>query len=344
MTHTADLSRFPLGLQEADADTTTAGPGEDARTPSDIPARDWRQVLKRAWKQASRHQVALMAAGVAFYAFLSLFPGFVAILMIYGLVTDPAEVSTQVSQLTAGMPAAARDLLTTQLDSLASTSSQTLGVGLIVALTLALWSASAGMGNLMTAVNAAYDEEETRGFVRRKLLALALTVGAILAFAVVLVLVAVVPAAADSMGIPTAVRVLVEVVRWALLLIVLLVCLEVVYRVAPDRHPPQMRWVSEGAAVAVVLWVVACVGFSLYVDHFSSYARTYGALAGVVVLLLWLWLTFYAVLLGAEVNAESEQQTVRDTTTGPEQPIGQRGAVVADSVPGDSHGPDVHVR
>jgi membrane protein len=253
-------------------------------------------------------------------------------------------VSAQVSQLTAGMPAAARDLVTTQLDSLASTPSQNLGVGLVVALALALWSASAGTGNLMTAVNVAYGKEETRGFVRRKLLALRLTVGAILAFAVVLVLVAAVPAAADSMGIPTGVRVVVEVVRWTLLLIVLIVCLAVVYRVAPDRHAPPQRWVSVGAAVAVVLWVVACVGFSLYVDYFSSYAKTYGALAGVVVLLLWLWLTFYAVLLGAEVNAQSEQQTVRATTTGPEQPIGQRGAVVADSVPGGSRGPDAHVR
>jgi membrane protein len=169
--------------------------------------------------------------------------------------------------------------------------------------------------------------------VHRKLLAIALTLGAIGAFALLIALVAVAPA--DSADVPFGARVVIEVVRWALLLVVLVACLAVVYRVAPDRADAQLRWVSVGAAAALALWGAACVGFSLYVDHFSSYSRTYGALAGVVVLLLWLWLTFYAVLLGAEINAEAERQTVRDTTTGPEEPIGSRGAVVADSVPGD---------
>jgi membrane protein len=298
----------------------------------------------RAWKESSRDQVPLMAAGVAFYAFLSLFPGFVAALMVYGLVTDPQEVTAQVARLASGLPAQARDLLTTQLDTLTATTDRTLGIGLVVSLALALWSASAGTGNLMSAVNVAYDEEETRGFVRRKLLALALTVGAILAFAVVLVLVTVVPAVADAADVPTGVRAVVEIVRWAAVLLVLALCLAVVYRVAASRESPRMRWVSVGAVAAIVLWAAACVGFSLYVDHFSSYAKTYGALAGVVVLLLWLWLSFYAVLLGAEVNAEAEQQTARDTTTGPEEPVGRHGAVVAASCPGGAEASDVDVR
>lgn len=310
-------------------------PGAEAEKPTEIPRRGWIQVVKRAWKEAKSDQVPLLAAGVAFYSFLALFPAMIAAVMLYGLVRDPADVQRQVDELSATLPSDAASLLTTQLEALTTTSSSSLGLGLIISLVLALWSASGGVGNVMTAVNLAYDEEETRGFVKRKALALALTLGAIVFVVVAVGMVAVAPAVFDNLVGAGPLRWALEAARWVGLLVAMSVALGVLYKLAPDRDAPKFRWVSIGSVVATVLWLVASLGFSLYVDNFGSYNKTYGALAGVVVLLLWLWLTMYVVLLGAEVNAEAEQQTAEDTTVGPEKPMGQRGAVKADSPPGD---------
>jgi membrane protein len=166
-------------------------------------------------------------------------------------------------------------------------------------------------------------------------LSLVMTLGAIVFVVVAITLVGVFPAVVNSLDPPLVVQVAAQVVRWLLLAGAMMFALSVLYRVAPDRAAPRFRWVSVGAVTATVLWLVASVGFSLYVSLFSSYGKTYGSLAGVVVLLLWLWITNYVVLLGAEMNAEAEQQTGRDTTTGKPLPRGRRGAVKADSLPGD---------
>ena len=209
----------------------------------------------------------------------------------------------------------------------------------MLAILLALWAASGGMGNLMTAISTAYDEEEKRSFIKKRALALVLTVGAIVFLIVMMSLVAVFPVIADLID-NGVVRILLQVVRWVLIAVLVSVALAVLYRVAPDRDSPKMRWVSVGAAAATVLWLVASLGFSIYVANFGNYAKTYGAIAGIVVMLLWLWITSYAILLGAEINAESEQQTVKDTTKGPEAPLGERDAVKADSLPTDEVGGD----
>jgi membrane protein len=253
--------------------------------------------------------------------------------MTWGLVADPAQMRQQVEGLTGAVPASSRKLILAQIDNVATTSSSSLGIGLVLTLALALWSASGGVGNLMTAINLAYDEEDNRGFIKKKLLALGLTLAAIVFMLLALGLVAVVPAIFSAIGIPTAWLVIFQVLRWVLVVVLVGAALAVLYRVAPDRDAPQMRWVSIGAIVATVLWLVASFGFSLYVSNFGSYDKTYGTLAAVVVLLMWLWITSYAVLLGAEINAESEQQTAKDTTTGPAKPLGQRNAVKADSLP-----------
>lgn len=307
--------------------------GATARSPDDIPPRGWWQVTRRAWREASADQVPLLAAGVAFYSFLAIFPTMITAVLIYGLVRDPAEVEAQAEELTRALPADAASLLTEQLRAVAATPSGSLGLGLVASLVLALWGASGGVGNVITAINIAYDEEETRGFVKRRAVALALTLGAIVFAVVAIGLVAVAPAVLDSVIGSGPLRWLLEAGRWLGLLVAMSVALAILYRVAPDREDPKFRWVSVGAVVATVVWLAASLGFSLYVDNFGSYNETYGALAGVVVLLLWLWLTMYVVLLGAEINAESEQQTVRDTTTGPPEPLGERGAVKADTLP-----------
>jgi membrane protein len=308
-------------------------PGEQASTPTQIPAKGWWQVVKRGWKEASEDQVPLLGAGVAFFGFLALFPALAAFTLIYGLVADPATISAQTQTLTASLPPEARTLLVGQLDQLASAPQQSLGWGLVLALVLALWSASGGVGNLITAVNIAYDEEKKRGFVKDKLLALGVTVGAVIFMALIVALMAGVPVVLGFLDVNGPLRWVTEVVRWLLLAALVMVALAVLYRVAPDRDAPKFRWVSAGAVTATVLWLVASAAFSLYVTFFGNYAKTYGALAGVVLLMLWLWLTSYAILLGAEINAESEEQTVKDTTSGPEQPLGRRGAVKADSTP-----------
>ena len=310
-------------------------PGAHAGRPQEVPAKGWFQIAQRGWKEFNADQMMLIAAGVAFYAFLSLVPALVAAMLVYGLVYDPEQVKTQIESLSGVLPSSAQSLLSDQLTSLASANKQGLGIGLVVSLLVSLWSASGGTGNLITAVNTAYDEDETRGFVKRKALALLLTVGAIVVFVVTVALVAVFPAVANALSLPTPLRIGLEALRWLLVLVVIGGSLAVLYRVAPDRDAPKMRWVSVGAAVAVVLWIVASVVFSLYVNNFGSYGKTYGSLAGVVVLLLWLWLSLVAVLLGAEINAESEKQTVRDTTRGPDRPMGERDALKADLGPAD---------
>jgi membrane protein len=263
------------------------------------------RTARAAWKQASSRQAPLLAAGVAFYAFLSLFPAIIAGVLTYGLVASPATVQNQSKDISDALPADAASVVTKQLDSLTSTSSNSLGIGLVVAVVLAFYSASGGVGNLIIAINQMFDRTDSRGFLKRKALALALTVGAIIFLIAVIALVAVAPAVLDSVVDVPGTRALLEVARWALLVAAVVVAIGVLFRVAPDReHPP--RLITRGVLIASLLWIVVSVGFSLYVDNFGSYGKTYGALAGVVVLLLWLWIGIYALLLGATIEALNE--------------------------------------
>jgi membrane protein len=305
-------------------------PGESAEKPTEVPAKGWLQIAKRGWAEAKADNVPLLAAGVAFYAFLAIFPAMVALVLLYGLIADPTQISAQVNSLGAAVPGAAKELIESNLTTLSSRPAAS-GISLAISVLLALWSASGGMGNMMTAISLAYDEEEKRSFIKKRLVALALTLGGIVFMVAVLGLIAVAP---GLLKVATAgwLKWVLQVVRWIVIAVLVTVALAVLYRVAPDRDAPKLRWVSVGAGVATVIWLVASAGFSIYAG-FGGYAKTYGALAGIVVLLFWLWITCYAILLGAEVNAESEQQTVADTTKGPAEPLGRRNAVKADSVP-----------
>ncbi|MGH8825555.1 MAG: YihY/virulence factor BrkB family protein [Jiangellaceae bacterium] len=310
-------------------------PGVEADRPSEIPRPGWFQIVKRAWKESKKDSVPLLSAGVAFYAFLAIVPTLIAVVMIYGLVSDAEDVAEQVESFGEALPTSAETLLTEQMTTLATASERSLSVGLVIALVFALWTASGGISNLITAVNIAYDEEEKRGFVKSRALALGMTVGAIIFMVVAVALVAAVPVVLDALDVPGWVEAVAQVGRWLGLVVAVLIALALLYRWAPDRDGPKFRWLTIGAVVATVLWVVASIGFSVYVDNFGSYGRTYGSLAGVIVLLLWLWLAAYATLLGAEINAEMEQQTIKDTTKGEPRPLGQRRAVKADSIPGE---------
>jgi membrane protein len=307
-------------------------PGGEAERPTGIPLRGWLQIAKRGWKEAKADQLPLLAAGVAFYAFLGIFPALIAVVSIYGLFADPSTIGNQLNSLTATLPDQAKHVITDQVSTLASQRS-TLGIGLLISLAIALWSASAGVSNLLTAINVAYDEEEKRGFVKKRLLSLGLTLGAIVFMVIILGIVAVLPPLLKAVFGTGVLRWVFQILGWLVLVVLVAGALAILYRIGPDRDAPRMAWVSAGAIVATVVWLVASVGFSIYSSTFGNYAKTYGVFAGIVVLLFWLWLSMFAVLLGAEVNAEAEEQTIKDTTVGEEKPLGERGAVKADSVP-----------
>lgn len=271
------------------------------------------RTLIAAWKRSSHDQVPLLAAGVAFYGFLALFPAIIAGVLLYGLVASPATVTEQSQQLTNTLPSDAASLITDQMDAITSTASGSLGLGLLLAIALALWSAAGGVGNLVTAINQAFGCEETRGFVRRKAIALGLTAGAVAFLAVAVGLVAVAPVVFDAVDDIAPLRWLLEAARWVVLFFIIAGALTVLYRVAPDRSDGHTN--RKGVVAATLIWMVASLGFSLYVDNFGSYGKTYGALAGVVALLLWLWVSAYAVLFGAvleAISSASEEVTADD--------------------------------
>lgn len=310
----------------------SALPGSDADTPAELGKQGWKMVVKRAWKETKDDNVPLLAAGVAFYAFLALFPGIIAMVTLYGLVADPVTVQEQIEGIARALPPESAALIADQLREITSTDSSSLGVGLVVSLLAALFSASGGVQNMMKAINLAYDEQETRGFVKLRGTALLLTLGAVVFLVVSVGLVAVTPVVLDRLPLGIVGEALGHVARWVALVVFAVVALAVLYRFAPDRDNAKLVWVGVGSIAATLLWVVGSAGFSLYVSNFGKYGKTYGTLAGVVVLLLWLFLTSYIVLFGAEVNAEAERQTARDTTQGPQEPMGERREVAADSV------------
>jgi membrane protein len=308
-------------------------PGVHAETPTQIPWAGWEQILKRAWAEHKADNMPIIAGGVAFFGFLSVFPALIATISIYGLVASPEDVTRQIGDLSAQLPQEAQELLATQLTSIAENSGGALSIGLVVSILAALFSASGGVNNLVTAINLAYDEVEARGAIKLRLLSLALTLGAIVFVLITFTLVAIVPSVLEALPLGGLGTFLAQVVRWTVLLGVFAGSLAVLYRVAPDRDAPRFRWVSLGSVIVTVIWVVVSIGFSLYVDNFGSYDKTYGTIAGVIVLMLWLYLTCFLVLLGAEINSEVEHQTAHDTTEGPARPMGERGATMADELP-----------
>ena len=308
-------------------------PGIHAEKPTQIPWRGWKQILKRAWAEHKADNMPIIAGGVAFFGFLSIFPALIALVSLYGLVATPETVADQIESLSAQLPESAAALIGDQLNAIVANSSSALSITLIVSILAALWSASGGIGNLVTAVNIAYDEVEARNFVKLKLLSLGLTLGGIVFVIVTFGLVAIVPAIIEALPLGIVGTVLANIATWVLLLAVFAGSLAVLYRVAPDRDAPRFSWVSLGAVIVTVIWAAVSVGFAVYVDNFGSYDKTYGAIAGVIVLMLWLYLTCYLVLLGAEINSEAEHQTAHDTTTGEPQPMGDRDAKMADTLP-----------
>ena len=309
--------------------------GRDAERPAHIPAQGWKQVALRTWKQASEDNVGLVAAGVAFYGFLAMVPLLGATVLTYGLVAAPETVLTNVNSLTAVMPADAAKLVGDQLMSVVQTSTGKKGIGLLLALAIALFGARNAAGSVITALNIAYEEEETRGLIKVTLRALAITLSAVLLAILAMIAIA-------ALGhlerlfpqLPLALLFLGKGVSYALLLVTAAAGAATLYRYGPDRKKAKWAWITPGSIFASVGWVVLTFGFGFYAANFGDYGKTYGSLATVVVLVTWMYLSAYVLLFGAELNSELEHQTARDTTAGEPKPMGARGAWSADHVAG----------
>jgi len=306
--------------------------GREAGHPGQIPTRGWLDVLRRAWSEISEANLFLVAGGVTYAVLLALFPALAALVSLYGLVLDPSQIEKQVGALAGILPSESQQLLTQELHQLAHASGGTLGIGVIVGILFALWSASRGTSGLMTAIDIAYEEKERRSFLKFNLIALALTLGLIIGSIVVIALIAVLPAAVEFLHLGALAKWVLLLAEWPLLIVLVMFGLAVLYRYAPDRDKPQWRWVSPGAGAATFLWLIASVAFTVYVANFNSYDKTYGSLGGVVILLSWLYISALSVLFGAVINAQSEKQTRKDSTEGEPQPMGGRRASAADTL------------
>lgn len=313
---------------------TTSDPehGRTAARPQEIPARGWWDIAVRVKKEMTADNIDIIASGLALYALLAVFPALAAAVSIYGFFASPADIANHLQQVTAMLPEDATRILQQQLRQLAQNPQGTLSFGIIAGIAVALWSARKGMVALMKVTNVAYDEEENRGFFKQLFVSLAFTIGAIIGFLAVLLLGVAVPLVVALIPLGAATEIALLAVRWILLFGVAVLGLAIVYRFAPDRRPAQWRWVTPGSLIAATLWMIGSLLFALYVRNWGSYGETYGALGGVVILLMWFYLSGYIIILGAEINSEVERQTARDTTSGRPRPLGARGAYSADTV------------
>jgi membrane protein len=316
---------------EATSGTTDPGPGADAGSPHRIPLRGWARVLRRVGRHVLSDRLMVQASAVSFFAVLSIAPVLVTAISVYGAVNTPEEALRQLSAVAGMLPSDLDPIVADQLTTVTTASGQVLTFRGLTGLVVALYTAMTAMTYLIDGLTLAYHETETRGFLRRSALALAFVLGGALLLGAVLAV-----ASAVSAELPDApgwVRAVAPALTWVALAVLMAVGLAVLYRFGPDRKQARWRWTTVGAVLATLLWLATSIAMFAYVQRLGSYAATYGSLAGVAISMFWLWATVFLVIAGAAVNAETEKQTTRDSTVGPEQPLGERGAVVADSAP-----------
>ena len=313
------------------------GRGRSAANPSEIPLEGWKDILWRVWAEFNEDRLTLIAAGAAFYLLLALFPALAAFVALYGFVADPVTIADHIAFLAGVLPSGGVELISTQLRALASQNEAALSFAFVFGLLFALWSANNGIKTLFEALNVAYEEREKRSFLRLNLVSLLFTLGAIVIGIVFIVSVGVVPAALSLVGLSGAEEMLISLTRWPVLFIASAAAISLLYRYGPSRERARWRWVTWGSAMATLLWLVSSILFSWYLSNFADYNATYGSLGAVIGFMMWTWISVVILLLGAELNAELEHQTARDSTTGPEMPMGARGASMADTLGASRH-------
>lgn len=308
------------------------GRGREAAWPSEIPAKGWRDIAWRVWHEINEDRVMLVAAGATFYLLLALFPALTAFVSTYGFFADPATVSHQISTIGSLMPADALAIIEERLDSLVNQEPSALSIGLVFGFLFAYWSANNGVKTLFEALNIAYEETEKRSFIRLNLIALVFTLGAMATAVLIIAAVGIVPIVLEFLSVGAMTEAALGTLRWIILVLVIALGIGVLYRYGPSRERAQWRWVTWGSAFATTVWIGMSIGFSYYLQNFANYEAVYGSLGAVIGFMMWTWISVIILIVGAQINAEMEHQTAQDTTTGSPQPMGERGAVVADTI------------
>jgi membrane protein len=330
----ASLSHRPGNLRSEQDDLSRSADrrGRSAERPSEIPAPGWKDILLRVYNGISDDRILANAAGVTYYALLALFPGIAAVVSTYGLFADPNTIVDHVDTVAGFAPSGAIDVIRDQLTRLSTQGSTTLGVSFLVGLLVSLWSANSGIKALFDSLNAVYEEQEKRSFIRLNLVTLSFTIATIAFLLIALACVIALPVALNFLPVPGVTTLLLETARWPLLLVLVALGLTLIYRYGPSRAEPRWQWITWGSAFAAIVWLAASALFSWYAASFGSFNKTYGSLGAVIGFMTWMWLSIIVVLLGAKLNAEIEHQTARDTTTGRPKPLGVRGATMADTI------------
>lgn len=312
--------------------------GRNAERPSEISLKGWKDVLWRVWSKIGNDRVMLIAAGTTFYMLLALFPALAAFVSVYGFVADPKTIADQIAFLGGVLPSGGYEMIRSQLVALASQDTGALSFGFLFGLGIALWSANNGIKALFDAMNIAYAETEKRGFIKLNLISLTFTLGAIFVSILFLFLVGVIPATLALLQIGGWTEFLVYFLRWPVMIMATAAVITLIYRFGPSRERAKWRWLMWGAAIATIVWLLASIGFSFYLENFADYNATYGTLGAIIGFMMWTWISVIIVIVGAGLNAELEHQTTKDSTTGEPLPIGERGAVMADTLGKTSNG------
>lgn len=276
--------------------------------PSEIPARGWVQTAKRVFASIGEDRVMAEAASVTYYSLLAIFPAMAALISIYGLIADPAVIGKHLDTIAGVVPAGGVQIISDQIHALTTAPKKGLGLGAVIGLLTSVWSANAGMKSLFDALNAVYEERETRGFFHLTWLSLVFTLGALVFVILALAAVVVVPAVLAYVGLGEAGDLLLSVGRWPVLLLGVMLFLALIYRYGPSRPAARWRWISWGSAFAGIFWLLGSLAFSYYAANFGSYNKTYGSLGAAVGFMTWIWISTIIVLVGAEVNAKLETQ------------------------------------
>lgn len=328
-----------LHEQSSDRDTSAAGlaidgadRGRQAASPSEIPAKGWKDILLRVYGNIGRHRVLALAAGMTYYSILAIFPALAALVAIYGLFSDPASIAKHLDQISGFLPGGAVEVVREQLTRVSSKGDHALGATFVIGLAVSLWSANAAMKSLFDTLNIVYGEEEKRGFVKLNAVSLTFTVAAIAFVLLALGAVVVIPVVLNYLHLSDFADLLVRIARWPAMFLVVALAIACIYRYGPSRRAPRWRWITWGSAAATLCWLAASGLFSWYAGSFGKFNETYGSLGAVIGFMTWLWISAIVILLGAELDAEMEHQTARDTTSGPSKPLGVRGAKMADTV------------
>ncbi|CDZ40719.1 YihY/virulence factor BrkB family protein [Neorhizobium galegae] len=306
--------------------------GREADSPDEIPARGLKDVFWRVYAGVTQDRISLIAAGVTYYLLLALFPAASALVSLYGFVSDPVSIVDRIAFLSSVMPADALNIFLDQLRALTTERNTTLSIALIGGLALALWSANNGMKALFEAMNVAYGEQEKRSIVRLNLISLLFTLGALLLAIVILFAMGVVPAVLRYLWLDRWTEIIIRIARWPVMMLFVTGGIMMLYRFGPSREPAKLKWLTWGAAFSTVAWLSASIAVSFYLGNIADYNATYGTLGALIGFMVWTWISVIIVIVGAEINAELEHQTARDSTTGRPKPLGARGAYMADTV------------